>query len=115
MKRKQGLSLAILMVALSGGLSAQMRVTHSEAVRAAVRKSVPEYNPVARQMRVEGDVEVEVRIAPTGDVEAVRVVSGNALLTGNVTKSLKDWKFAPFVSDGKPSPAVANLKFTFKL
>ena len=60
-------------------------------------------------MRVAGDVEVEVSISKTGDVDNVKVLSGNALLTAPVVKTLKDWKFTPFSSE-----AITQLKFTFK-
>lgn len=92
-----------------------MRVAQGEAVKAAVRKPAPEYNPVARSMKVQGEVEVEVAISEKGEVAEVKVISGNALLTGNVVKTLKEWKFTPFVNGGRPSAAVTQLKFSFKL
>ena len=87
----------------------------NDAIRAAVKKVQPEYNPVAKQMRVQGVVEVEVRITEAGDVQDVKVVSGNALLTQGVVRALKDWKFTPFNEAGKASSAVATLRFDFKL
>ncbi len=94
---------------------AEMRVTQPDAMRAVTKKIQPDYNPMAKQMRVQGDVEVEARISETGDVTDVKVVSGNALLTATVVKAVKDWKFQPFQENGKPSQAVAALRFSFKL
>ncbi len=96
-------------------LRAEMRIAQGEALKAAVRKPAPRYNPVARDLRVEGEVEVEVAVSETGDVERVKILSGNALLTGEVVRTVKEWRFTPFLSGGKPAVAVTQLKFTFKL
>jgi len=103
------LSLCLL-IALSGGWAhAELRVSMAEALKAAVKRPNPAYSPIAKQMRVAGDVEVEVNITKDGDVENVKVLSGNALLTAPVVKAVKEWKFSPFASE-----AVTQLKFTFK-
>jgi TonB family protein len=103
------LSLCLL-IALSSGLAqAELRVSMAEALKAAVKRPSPTYSPIAKQMRVAGDVEVEVNITKDGDVENVKVLSGNALLTAPVVKAVKEWKFSPFASE-----AVTQLKFTFK-
>lgn len=103
------LSLCLLL-AVSGGLAqAELRVSMAEALKAAVKRPNPAYSPIAKQMRVAGDVEVEVSITKDGDVENVKVLSGNALLTAPVVKTVKEWKFSPFASE-----AVTQLKFTFK-
>jgi TonB family protein len=99
-----------LLIALSSGMAkAELRVSMSEALKAAVKRPNPAYSPIAKQMRVAGDVEVEVNITKEGDVENVKVLSGNALLTAPVVKAVKEWKFSPFASE-----AVTLLKFSFK-
>ncbi|MGH9627627.1 MAG: energy transducer TonB [Bryobacteraceae bacterium] len=95
-------------------LQADVRVTMSDALKAAVSKPSPDYSPVARQMKVSGAVEVEATIAPDGTVENVKVLTGNPLLTSSAVKAVKNWKFTPFTVDGEPSRAVALLKFNFK-
>lgn len=104
-----GLALA------AGLLNGEMRISAGDAVKAATRKPKPEYSPMARQMRIEGDVEVEVHINNAGDVDHVKPLSGNPMLTGAVVRTVKDWKFSPFTADGKPVPAVTALRFSFKL
>ena len=69
---------------------------------------------MAKQMHIQGEVEVEVKITEDGNVDAVKVVTGNPLLTASVVKAVKDWKFTPFQEGGKASSAVASLKFNFK-
>ena len=93
---------------------ADVRVTHSDAIRNATKHPSPEYAPMAKQMHIQGEVEVEVKITEDGSVDAVKVVTGNPLLSGSVVKAVKDWKFTPFQEGGKAAAAVANLKFNFK-
>ena len=106
---------AILCVAAILPCMAEMRVAQPDALRAAVKKTQAEYNPIARQMRVQGDVEVEALVSDAGEVVDVKVLSGNALLTASVVKAVKDWRFQPFQENGKPSQAVATLRFSFRL
>ena len=98
-----------------GVASAQVRVTAPDAMKAAVKKPQPPYSPVAKQMRIQGDVEVDVKISESGDVAGVDVVSGNAVLTSTVVQTVRDWKFTPFTQDGKPAAAVTRLRFAFKI
>jgi len=95
--------------------SAELRVSTADGVKAAVKKVNPDYNPLAKQMRVQGEVEVEAKVTETGDVDSVKVVSGNSLLTPGVIKAVKEWKFTPFSEGGKNVPASVSLRFNFKL
>lgn len=109
--------LAVFACVLVLGLAearAEIRVQPSDAMKAAVKKPSPEYSAMAKQLKIQGDVEVDVQIAESGEVDAVKVLSGNAILASNVSRTVKDWKFTPFTSDGKPSRAVATLRFSFK-
>jgi TonB family protein len=106
--------IALALGVITTPLAAELRVSHADAVKSAVRRPNPEYSPMARQMRIQGDVEVEVKIAESGEVADVKVVTGNPMLSNGVVKAIKDWKFTPFTEDGKPAAAVASLKFSFK-
>ncbi|MDX2151022.1 MAG: energy transducer TonB [Bryobacteraceae bacterium] len=107
------LALVTLSFAVTEG-RAIVKVPPPEAFKAAIEQPKPEYNPIAKRLRVGGEVVVEASVDETGAVTDVKVVSGNALLSQTVVKAVKDWKFTPFKENGAPSPAVATLKFTFK-
>lgn len=95
-------------------LAAELRLNHADAWKSATKRSIPEYNPLAKQMKIQGEVEVEVKISESGNVSDVKVVTGNPMLSGPVVKAMKDWKFNPFMEDGKPASAIASMKFAFK-
>jgi protein TonB len=93
-----------------------VRVTESVARRAVVKKIEPEYPAMARQVRLSGQVQVDVLIDASGNVETVKLLKGNALLSSSAITALKKWKFAPFTGlDNKRSKAIASLTFDFRL
>jgi protein TonB len=93
-----------------------LRITESVARKAVVKKVEPEYPAMARQVRLSGQVQVDVLIDASGNVENVRVLKGNALLSNSAVSALKKWKFTPFVGAGnKPAKAVTSLTFDFRL
>ena len=70
-----------------------MKVTHIEAANATATKVQPEYPHFARQLKIEGSVELEALVAENGTVEKVNIVSGNAVLTHPADTPIRcaDW------------------------
>jgi protein TonB len=109
---------AVLALALSLPLCAQdapKKVSRSEALTAAVTKVQPDYPPAARQLKIEGAVELEAVVSEGGTVEKVNILSGNPVLTRPAVEAVKRWKFTPFTADGKAVKALAPVLFTFKM
>src|SRR5580692_10136340 len=104
---------AILIMLMSFGqlASAEIHVATDDAMKAATKKTPPDYPPIAKQLKVGGKVQVDVTIDAEGNVETVKIVSGNAMLTQSVIAAVKKWKFTPFLQDGAPTKAVASLEF----
>lgn len=111
--RKISLAGILLMLA-STTVQADLRVSSSEGMKAAVSRPAPAYSAIARQMQVAGRVEVEATIAADGSVESVRPVTGNPLLTQSAVQAVQKWKFTPFTANGEPTKAVMMLAFEFK-
>lgn len=109
------LGAAVLWVAVMSGQEAPKKLTRSEAASAIVSRTQPDYPPVARQLKLEGTVELEAVISEQGRVDDVRIVSGNPVLTKAAAQAVKKWKFTPVIDGGKPAKAVAPLSLTFKL
>lgn len=104
--------LACMPAAWADGMK---KVSRAEAVAAATSKPQPSYPENARQLRLQGDVEVEAVIGENGAVESVTPVAGNPVLTRAAADALKRWKFAPFTDGGKAVKASTVLLFSFKL
>jgi protein TonB len=94
---------------------ADLKVSNSEAMKAATSRVQPDYPAIAKQLHLEGAVEVEAHIAEDGSVESVKPVTGNAVLANAAVTATKRWKFTPFTAGGKNVKAVASLTFNFKL
>jgi len=93
-----------------------LRVSESDARKAIVKKVEPEYPAMARQIRLSGQVQVDVVIGESGAVEKVSVLKGNVLLSNSAVSALRKWKFTPFAgAANKPAKAVASLTFDFRL
>ncbi len=92
-----------------------MKVSRAEAMSAATTKPAPAYPVIAKQLKVEGEVTVQVVIGEEGKVEASTPVSGNPILTKAAIDTLKDWRFTPFKNGGKNVKAQTVLSFMFKM
>jgi TonB family protein len=108
-------AILVLLLSFTTLLSAEVRVATDEAMKAATKKTPPDYPPIAKQLKIVGKVEVDVTIDAEGNVENVKIVSGNAMLTASVVSAVKKWKFTPFTQDGAATKAMAQLQFDFKM
>lgn len=110
------LSLAL---ALMGGVApaqeADVHITPNDALEAATSKVQPAYPPIAKQLGLKGEVQVETHIDETGSVESARIKTGNAVLGNAALEAAKHWKFKPFTANGKPVKAVTEITFNFKI
>jgi protein TonB len=107
-------------LAVAAGLPAiaqetTVHVSQAEAVKAARERVEPEYPAMAKQLHLEGAVQLEAHIGENGSVEEVKPLTGNAVLMNAAVAAVKRWKFNPFTADGKPAKAVADMSFRFKL
>jgi len=75
----------------------------------------PIYPIAADKDKLEGQVVVKVAISEAGDVESVEVVSGDPTLAQAATDAAKEWKFKPFIRNGKPAKVSTKLAFNFVL
>ncbi len=89
------------------------RVTEQEGMRAVVQKVSPTYPAMAKQLKLEGRVVVDMTVGENGAVESADVVNGNPILASAAKTAAKSWRFQPFQEDGKSSKAVVRVNFDF--
>ncbi len=80
-----------------------------------VKEIPPVYPASARQMQVEGTVELLATISKTGSISGVKVVSGNPQLTHAAVDAVKQWKYKPYLLDGVPVEIQTQVTVNFKL
>lgn len=105
----------LLISVLASTAQVTHKLSHSEALAAVSAKVPPVYPPIARQLKIEGAVEVEAVVGEDGLVESVNIVSGNPMLTKPAVEAIRKWKFTPQVQDGKPTRAIAPITLNFKM
>jgi TonB family protein len=79
-----------------------------------VFKPRPAYTPEARQLRIEGEVLLDVTFAASGDIRVVKVVRGLGHgLDESAQRAAQQIRFNPAKRDGQPydSDAVVHIVF----
>jgi protein TonB len=109
------IALVTLLGAVALAQDAPKKITRAEALGALASKVQPDYPPMAKQLKIQGAVELEAIVAETGEVTKVEIVSGNALLTNAAVQAVKHWKFKLFMEDGKAIRVTAPITIDFKM
>jgi TonB family protein len=105
--RKTGLLIAVLAVAVGGGMVG-LRGQDTELLRRAKSKVQPAYPELARKMNLTGTVKVEVVVAPNGTVKEAKVVGGHPVLATAALEAVRKWRFEPAATE---SAGVVDFKF----
>jgi protein TonB len=76
-------------------------------------KVLPVYPSEARRMGVEGKVELEATVTERGQVEDLKVISGNPLLAQAVMDAVRKWRYSPLLLNGKPTRRETIITVSF--
>ena len=80
-----------------------------------VKEVQPAYPASARQMRIEGAVELLATISKNGDISAVKILDGNTQLAHAAVDAVKQWKYKPYLLNGEPVEIQTQVTVKFKL
>ncbi|HJS99487.1 MAG TPA: TonB family protein [Terriglobales bacterium] len=80
-----------------------------------IRQVKPQYPPMARETRVEGDVVLSAVIDKAGAVSDVRAISGPALLIPPALQAVRQWRYKPYLLNGQPVEVETQIKVQFRL
>jgi protein TonB len=75
----------------------------------------PEYPPLARQARIQGQVLIDAILDEQGNVIDMKVVSGPPLLYQAALDALKKWKYEPTYLNERPIAVEMIVTITFQL
>ncbi len=81
----------------------------------ATERAAAHYPPMAKRMRTQGVVRVEVLVGEDGHVEEVQEMSGPNLLQQAASDAIRKWRFKPFTRNGDPVKAIGFVNFNFSL
>jgi protein TonB len=99
------------------GIQAPQRIRVANGVTQGllIKKVQPKYPKEARKQRVQGAVVLQALISKTGDIADLRVVSGDDLLVPAAIKAVEQWKYRPYLLQGKPIEVETQITMNFTL
>ncbi len=93
----------------------RVRISQGVAQGLLVRKVNPIYPPLARQARISGTVVLRALIGTDGSIENLTLVSGHPMLAPAAIEAVKQWKYKPFLLNGKPIKVDTEVTVNFEL
>ncbi len=80
-----------------------------------VHQVQPVYPDVAKQAGMQGTVVLKVFVGKEGNVQGVKVLSGDSVLAQAAVDAVRQWRYQPTVVDGVPVNVVTTVTVEFRL
>jgi protein TonB len=93
----------------------RVRVSQGVTQGLLIRKISPNYPPLARQARIQGQVLLRAQISRTGDIENLQLISGHPMLAPAAIEAVKQWKYKPYILNGEPVEVDTEIMVNFTL
>jgi protein TonB len=93
----------------------RVRVSQGVTSGLLLKRVNPKYPPKARANGIQGTVVLHAVISKEGDVVDLTVVSGDPLLAKSAIKAVKQWKYRPYLLEGKPIQVDTEVQVNYTL
>jgi periplasmic protein TonB len=93
----------------------QLKVSQGVSQGLLIKSVEPVYPPLARQMRIQGAVELLANIGKDGSITSVKLLSGDSVLSRAAIDAVKQWKYKPYYLDDQPVEIQTQVTVKFKL
>ena len=80
-----------------------------------ISKVTPKYPPEAKVARIQGTVELDAVITKVGRVNSLKVISGPAALQQSAMDAVRQWRYKPFLLNGKPIEVETTVTVVYTL
>jgi len=80
-----------------------------------IQKIEPQYPPLARAARVQGDVVLSAVIDTNGQITNPQLVSGHPMLVPAAIAAVKQWRYKPYLLNGQPVEVETTITVIFSL
>jgi protein TonB len=103
--------------AINAQKAAQQIVRISQGVSEGmiVKRVQPTYPAQARQMHLEGTVELQANISQSGSISEIKQISGSPILGRAAIDAVRQWKYKPYYLNGQPVEIQTSVTVNFKL
>lgn len=92
-----------------------LRVSQGVLQGRLIKKVQPVYPSVSLRLRVQGVVQLAATISKDGSVTNVKQVSGDPNLGHAAEDAVRQWKYKPYMLDGRPVEIQTQISVDFKL
>ncbi len=92
-----------------------LAVPEETALGWLIHRVEPEYPAQALQQRIDGPVVLQAWVAKDGTVRDLKLVRGYFVLGRAGIDAVKQWRFKPYVQNGKPTEFRTSITLTFRL
>ena len=80
-----------------------------------IRKVLPTYPPLARGVRIQGQVVLQAVISKQGTIENLRLLSGHPMLVAAAIDAVRQWRYRPYVLNNEPVEVETQITVNFSL
>ncbi|HXP17422.1 MAG TPA: TonB family protein [Terriglobales bacterium] len=91
------------------------RVSQGVSQGLLIKMVRPTYTPQAKQLRLEGRIELQANISRTGGITELKQLSGDPVLGRAAMDAVKQWKYRPYILNGEPIEIQTEITVNFKL
>jgi periplasmic protein TonB len=93
------------------------RVRISQGVTAGmlIHRVNPEYPPIARAARIQGNVILKAIINREGTIQDLQLVSGHPMLVPAAITAVREWRYRPYLLNGQPVEVETMITVIFTL
>jgi len=92
-----------------------LRVPASKMATNLVASRVPAYPEAAKAQEIEGPVELEIIVAPSGAVKLVQAIDGDRHLRAAAEEAVTKWRYRPYLLNGRPVEIITTVRVDFRL
>jgi len=97
------------------GVSNAVLISPETANQYLVQRVEPEYPEEARAQHLQGPVTLEAIVGKDGSVKSLKTISGDPQLAAAARSAVNQWRFKPFLQDGKPAEFQTQVTVNFRL
>jgi protein TonB len=80
-----------------------------------IRRVQPDYPPIARSARIQGQVVLAAIISKEGTIEKLRVLAGHPMLVHAAVEAVSQWRYRPYILNSEAVEVETQITVNFSL
>ena len=93
----------------------RVRVSSGVSTGLLIKRVQPNYPPLARQARIQGQVVLQAEISKEGAIQNLQLISGHPMLAPAAIEAVKQWRYKPYMLNGEPVAVDTQVVVNFTL